>query len=484
MNIHYYDKTKTTLVFVRRDVTDNYEEEQNRQREIYDAMLAAKRADRSKSEFLERMSHEIRTPLNSIIGLSYLSRANLGDEKKVLENFDKIEMSAQFLRSCMDDILNLSLLESGRVAFHEESTDFEAFLTHIEKEFSDKAQEKKISFSVQRRGSFADQYLFDREKLNEALSAILENAVKYTQPEGSVFFIIELFTRGEQETIFRFEIRDNGIGMEQNFLPHIFDAFAQEDDRNTTLSGGTGLGLTISKNIIDFMGGKIDVYSEKGKGSAFVVTVPLKTAKEDRRRTERTTYQEYDFSGKRVLLVEDNEINIEITRNIAERFNGIYGNVFKIPDGFIPKNGARVMSLQDPTRKMSKSDENVNGCVHLLDAPEVIMKKFKRAVTDSEAKVRYAEGKDGVNNLMAIYSAVTGLSYEQIEKDFDGKGYGDFKTAVGEAVVEELRPIRERYEKLVADKAYLESCYRKADEIALKISSRTMGKVMKKIGFI
>ena len=249
------------------------------------------------------MSHEIRTPLNSIIGLSYLSRANLGDEKKVLENFDKIEMSAQFLRSCMDDILNLSLLESGRVAFHEESTDFEAFLTHIEKEFSDKAQEKKISFSVQRRGSFADQYLFDREKLNEALSAILENAVKYTQPEGSVFFIIELFTRGEQETIFRFEIRDNGIGMEQNFLPHIFDAFAQEDDRNTTLSGGTGLGLTISKNIIDFMGGKIDVYSEKGKGSAFVVTVPLKTAKEDRRRTERTTYQEYDFSGKRVLLV-------------------------------------------------------------------------------------------------------------------------------------------------------------------------------------
>ena len=104
--------------------------------------------------------------------------------------------------------------------------------------------------------------------------------------------------------------------MEQNFLPHIFDAFAQEDDRNTTLSGGTGLGLTISKNIIDFMGGKIDVYSEKGKGSAFVVTVPLKTAKEDRRRTERTTYQEYDFSGKRVLLVEDNEINIEITRNI------------------------------------------------------------------------------------------------------------------------------------------------------------------------
>lgn len=190
------------------------------------------------------------------------------------------------------------------------------------------------------------------------------------------------------------------------------------------------------------------------------------------------------YQADKVPVGADQKQHIEITRNIAERFNGLYGNVFKIPDGFIPKNGARIMSLQDPTRKMSKSDENVNGCVHMLDAPEVIMKKFKRAITDSEACVRYGEGKDGVNNLMAIYSAITGLSYEQIEHDFDGKGYGDFKTAVGEAVVEELRPIRERYEKLIKDKAYLEECYRKADEIALKISRRTLSKAMKKVGFI
>lgn len=176
--------------------------------------------------------------------------------------------------------------------------------------------------------------------------------------------------------------------------------------------------------------------------------------------------------------------HLELTRDIATRFNGLYGNVFKVPEAFIPKTGARVMSLQDPTRKMSKSDENVNGCVHLLDPPEVIMKKFKRAVTDSEACVRYGEGKDGINNLMDIYGAVTGLSHEQIEKDFEGKGYGDFKTAVGEAVVEALRPVRERYEKLIADKAYLEECYRKADEIALKISMRTLTKAKKKIGFV
>ena len=176
--------------------------------------------------------------------------------------------------------------------------------------------------------------------------------------------------------------------------------------------------------------------------------------------------------------------HLELTRDIANRFNGLYGNVFKVPEAYIPKAGARVMSLQDPTRKMSKSDENVNGCVQLLDAPEVIMKKFKRAVTDSEACVRYAEGKDGINNLMDIYGAVTGLTHEQIEKDFDGKGYGDFKVAVGEAVVETLRPVRAEYEKLIADKAYLEQCYRKADEIAFKISQRTLSKAMKKIGYI
>ena len=190
------------------------------------------------------------------------------------------------------------------------------------------------------------------------------------------------------------------------------------------------------------------------------------------------------YQADKVPVGADQKQHIEITCDIAKRFNGRYGNVFKIPEGFIPKNGARVMSLQNPLNKMSKSDENVNGCVHLLDPPEVIMKKFKRAVTDSDACVRYAEGKDGVNNLMTIYSAVTGLSFEQIERDFEGKGYGHFKTAVGEAVVEELRPIRERYEKLIADKAYLESCYRSADEIALKISSRTLGKAMKKIGFV
>ena len=180
----------------------------------------------------------------------------------------------------------------------------------------------------------------------------------------------------------------------------------------------------------------------------------------------------------------DQKQHLELTRDIATRFNSVYGNTFTLPDGYYPKAGAKIMSLQDPTKKMSKSDENVNAFVAILDDQDTIIRKFKRAVTDSEAQVVYREGKDGINNLMSIYSVVTGKTYEEIEKEFDGKGYGDFKLAVGEAVAEHLRPIRENYARYMTDKAYLEECYHKGAEKALKVSQRTLDKVHKKIGFI
>lgn len=190
------------------------------------------------------------------------------------------------------------------------------------------------------------------------------------------------------------------------------------------------------------------------------------------------------YQADMVPVGADQKQHLELSRNIAERFNGLYGNTFKVPEPYIPKNGARVMSLQDPTKKMSKSDENVNGFVTLMDSPDVIMKKFKRAVTDSEARVAFGEGKDGINNLMSIYSTVTGKSFEEIENEFEGKGYGDFKTAVGEAVVEELRPVRERFEKYISDKAYMKECYDKSAEFAQRFSQRTLDKAMKKVGFV
>ncbi len=180
----------------------------------------------------------------------------------------------------------------------------------------------------------------------------------------------------------------------------------------------------------------------------------------------------------------DQKQHIEITRDIAERFNGVYGNVFTVPEPYLVKSGARVMSLADPTRKMSKSDPNPKGTVYLTDEPNVIMKKFKSAVTDSEMSVRYAEGKDGINNLMTVYSAVTGKSFETIEDEFAGRGYGDFKTAVGEAVVAELEPIQKKFKDYMDDKAYLEQQWKKGADIAGRLSQRTLDKAMKKIGFL
>ena len=186
-----------------------------------------------------------------------------------------------------------------------------------------------------------------------------------------------------------------------------------------------------------------------------------------------------------VPVGEDQKQHVEICRDIANRFNHVYGDVFKMPEPYIPKQGARVMSLNQPDTKMSKSIPE--GCVFLMEKPEDILRKFKRAITDSDTErcVRYdPQAKPGVSNLMQIYSAVTGKSFEAIEAEFEGKGYGAFKPAVGEAVVELLRPIREETERLLADKGYLESVYRAGAERASRVAERTLRKVYKKVGFL
>lgn len=178
----------------------------------------------------------------------------------------------------------------------------------------------------------------------------------------------------------------------------------------------------------------------------------------------------------------DQKQHLEITRDIAERFNNIYGDVFTIPEAYIGKKGAKIMSLQEPGKKMSKSDTNANATILLLDDTDTIIRKFKRAVTDSESEVRYAEEKLGISNLMDIYSAVTGKTYEEIEKEFAGKGYGDFKLAVGETVADHLKPLQERYEQLMKDKAYIESMIKRNDEKAAYYANKTLRKVQKKVG--
>ena len=189
------------------------------------------------------------------------------------------------------------------------------------------------------------------------------------------------------------------------------------------------------------------------------------------------------YQADAVPVGEDQKQHVELCRDIATRFNYVYGDTFTLPEPFIPKMGARIMSLGDPTSKMSKSDPD--GCVFLLDKPEDIMRKFKRAVTDCDTAVRFdPQEKPGISNLLTVYCTATGKTVEEAEEEFCGQGYGIFKPAVGEAVVELLRPIREETTRLLADKAYLESVYKDGAERAQAMAVKTLRKVYKKVGFV
>ncbi len=180
----------------------------------------------------------------------------------------------------------------------------------------------------------------------------------------------------------------------------------------------------------------------------------------------------------------DQKQHVELARNIAERFNQIYPDTFTVPEPVISKSGMKIMSLTDPTKKMSKSDENVNSVVYILDDRDTIIRKFKRAVTDSDTRVCLGEDKHGINNLIGIYSCFTGKTAEEIEREFEGQGYGTFKLAVGEACADALAPIQQQFKEYMSDKAFLEAQMRKGAEEASYYARRTLSKVQKKLGFV
>ena len=191
------------------------------------------------------------------------------------------------------------------------------------------------------------------------------------------------------------------------------------------------------------------------------------------------------YQADLVPVGEDQRQHLEITRDIAERFNNIYGETFKIPEGYIPKIAARIMGLQDPTSKMSKSSSVPNDSIFLNDEPDVIMSKFKKAVTDSENIVRYdTENKPGISNLISIYGAISGKTNDEVEKEFKGKGYGDFKKAVAECVIEELRPLQTKYKELVSNPEYLKQIYVEGANKAKEKAEKTLRDVYSKIGLV
>lgn len=190
------------------------------------------------------------------------------------------------------------------------------------------------------------------------------------------------------------------------------------------------------------------------------------------------------YNADLVPIGVDQKQHLELARNIAQRFNHTHGEFFTVPEAYIPKVGQKIKSLTDPTKKMSKSDENQNGSVYVLDDKDTVIRKFKKAVTDSGSEVKYADGKDGINNLITIYSVITGKSIQETEREFDGKGYGEFKLAVGETVADHLAPIREKHSSLMADKQYLKECYTEGAARAMSITQKTLTKVYRKVGFV
>lgn len=190
------------------------------------------------------------------------------------------------------------------------------------------------------------------------------------------------------------------------------------------------------------------------------------------------------YQADLVPVGEDQKQHLELARNLAQRFNHRYSETFKVPDPYIPKVGARIMSLQEPTKKMSKSDENENAYISMVEDPDAIIRKIKRAVTDSLGRIKYCDEQPGIQNLMTIYSKLSGKKIEEIEAMYEGKGYGVFKNDVAEVIIEGLRPIREKYEDLLKNKDYLENIYAQGADKAERVARKTLRKVYKKIGFI
>lgn len=190
------------------------------------------------------------------------------------------------------------------------------------------------------------------------------------------------------------------------------------------------------------------------------------------------------YNADLVPVGADQNQHLELARNVAQRFNNNYSPTFTLPEGYNPKTGARVMSLQEPAKKMSKSDTNANGYILLTDDPDTVLRKLKRAVTDSEGSVRAGADKPGVTNLMSIYAALTGKSFAQIETEFDGQGYGVFKEAVAGAVIDALRPIQAEYARILADKEYLDKVLGDGAAAAGRLAGRTLAKVYRKVGML
>lgn len=288
----------------RSDLTDVVQQEQRQKEELAAALVAAEQANVAKTDFLSRMSHEIRTPMNAIIGMSTIAAQAVGDDERVAECIAKIGISSRFLLSLINDILDMSRIESGKMLLKNEKIPMEEFISGINSICHSQAHSKGVDYECIIDPVLDDYYIGDAMKLQQVIINILGNAIKFTREGGKVSFSVSQHRRTKNSVVMRFMINDTGVGMSEEFLPHIFEPFSQESTGTTALYGGTGLGLAISKNIVDMMDGNIQVRSIKGIGTEFTVDVKL-GLDEDEKLRKHQKKQAYNFSHLKTLVVDD-----------------------------------------------------------------------------------------------------------------------------------------------------------------------------------
>ena len=302
--VFYINKELGRVCMSRRDVTDIVRQEQKQKEELAAALIAAEQANAAKSDFLSRMSHEIRTPMNAIIGMTTIATQSVGEEEQVLDCLSKIGISSRFLLSLINDILDMSRIESGKMLLKNDKIPTEEFLNGVNSICFNQASAKGVDYECIVDPMLDDYYIGDAMKLQQVLINILSNAIKFTAEGGKVTFSAEQRHRTKNGAVLRFVVNDTGVGMSEEFLPHIFEAFSQESTGTTALFGGTGLGLAISKNIVDLMDGHIAVRSIKGIGTEFTVDVKLGITEEEKLRHNQKKH-DYNFSNLKTLVVDD-----------------------------------------------------------------------------------------------------------------------------------------------------------------------------------
>lgn len=314
---NWFDEQHTRILCSRSDITEAHRQEQLQREALSAALTAAEHANMAKTDFLSRMSHEIRTPMNAIIGMTAIAAKFIEDSGRVADCLNKIDLSSRFLLSLINDILDMSRIESGKAVLKEEDIVFHDFVKGINTICRTQAEAKGIHYECRLSPSLGDFYIGDAMKLQQVLVNILGNAVKFTDRGGKVALSVEQRNISNDSAVVRFVISDTGIGMSEEFLPHLFMPFEQESAGITSTFGGTGLGLAISKSIVDMMDGRIQVRSQKGLGTEFTIDVRLGIPADlNRERAENQALpaEEYDFSGRRLLLAEDNPLNAEIAQ--------------------------------------------------------------------------------------------------------------------------------------------------------------------------